>query len=260
LEELLGDSAEGNMKRFLLGMLMMAACLTSACAISEEAQKKVSYHYQMGLSYLGENNVTGALVEFTEAEKINPDDAELLNYLGMAYFRKNKYDIAEQKYLKALKLRPTYSEVRNNLGVNYLEMKRWDDAVQQLKMVTEDIFYQKQDAAINNLGLAYLGKGDYQQALSVFRSAIVAYPRDPGVRLNMGRVYFAFDKLDLAIGEYRKAVELNREYANAYYHLALAYLKTKENKLSVAAFKEVIRIAPDSEIGQLSREYLDMLK
>lgn len=214
----------------------------------------------MGLSHLGENNVTAALVEFTEAEKINPDDPELQNYLGLSYYRKGKFDLAEQSYLKALALKPNYSEVRNNLGVDYLEMKRWDDAIQQLKLVTEDIFYQNQDSAQINLGLAYFGKGDYLKALSVLRLVVSGNPRDPRGRLNLGRVYFALDKTDLAIEEFKKAVELYKDYTNAYYNLGLAYLKIKDNSQATAAFKEVLRISPDSEMGQLSREYLDLLK
>lgn len=245
--------------KHLLFMAVLAVLL-SGCAMGAEARKKASYHYQMGLSYLGENNFTSALVEFSEAEKLDSDNPELLNYLGMVYFRKGKFEIAEKKYLKAIKLRPGYSEARNNLAVNYLEMRRWDDAIQQLKLVAEDIFYPNQDTAAVNLGLAYLGKGDYQQALTVYRSALTTYPRDARVRLNLGRVYFALDKLDWAITEYKKALELNENYANAHYQLGLAYLKVKDNKAAMAAFKEVVRIAPDSEIGQFSREYLDMLK
>ncbi|KAF0221522.1 MAG: TPR repeat-containing [Geobacteraceae bacterium] len=241
-------------------MIISISSLCSACALSEAAKKQASYHYQMGLSHLGENNATAALVEFTEAEKINPDDPELQNYLGLAYYRKSKYDLAEQNYLKALALKPNYSEARNNLGVNYLEMKRWDDAIHQLKLVTEDIFYQNQDTAQINLGLAYFGKGDYPKALSVLRLLVASYPRDPRGRLNLGRVYLAVDKTDLAIEEFRKAVELYKDYANAYYNLGLAYLKIKDNGQASAAFKEVLRIAPDSEMGQLSREYLDLLK
>lgn len=248
------------MKRFLLLIVIGSSILNAACALSEAEKKQASYHYQMGLSHLGEGNATAALVEFTKAEEINPDDPELENYLGMAYFRKSKFDLAEQRYLRALALKPNYSEARNNLGVNYLEMKRWDDAIHQITLVTEDIFYQNQDSAQINLGLAYLGKGDYPKALSVLRSVVSTYPRDPRGRLNLGRVYFAIDKVDLAIEEFRKAVELNKEYANAYYNLGLAYLKAKDNRGAAAAFREVLRIAPDSEIGQLSREYLDLLK
>jgi tetratricopeptide (TPR) repeat protein len=68
------------------------------------------------------------------------------------------------------------------------------------------------------------------------------------------------DKVDLAIDEYKKALESNRDYANAYYNLGLAYLKKNESRAALTAFQEVLRLAPDSEIGQLSKEYLDTLK
>jgi Tfp pilus assembly protein PilF len=248
------------MKYFLLMIIVLTVSVVSACGLSESARKNAAFHFQMGQSHLGENNITAALVEFTEAEKINPKDPELLNYLGFVYYLKNRYDIAEQKYLKALELKPKYPEVRNKLGVNYMEMKRWDDAIQQFKIATEDIFYQNQGAAVVNLGLAYLGKGEYEQALIILRSAVSSNPRDPGARLSLGRVYFALEKTELAIAEFKRAVELNGSYANAYYYLAMCHLKNKDNKAAVAAFKEVLRIAPDSEIGQLSKEYLEMFK
>lgn len=248
-----------NARHTLLWAIIPLALLNAGCA-SSGARKQASYHYQMGLSYLGENNVTGALVELTEAEKFNPDDAELQNYLGLAYFRKNKFEIAEKKYLRALELKPNYSEARNNLGVDYMEMKRWDDAAYQLKMVTEDIFYPNQEAATINLGLAYLGKGDYPKSLSILRSAVAGNPRDPRARVDLGRVYAALDKYELAIIEFKRAVELDKDYANAQYNLGLAYQKVKDNQAAIAAFRQVVRIAPDSEIGQLSREYIDLLK
>jgi Tfp pilus assembly protein PilF len=249
-----------NVRHILFGALLLLFVFNTGCAINESAKKQASYHYQMGLSYLGENNVTGALVELTAAERLNPDDPELLNYLGLAYFRKNKFDLAERKYLRAIELKPTYSEARNNLGVNYMELKRWDDAVYQLKMVTEDIFYPNQEAATINLGLAYFGKGDYPKALSVLRSVVAGNPRDPRARVNLGRVYAALDKYELAIIEFSRAVEIDRDYANAHYNLGLAYQKMKDNQAAIAAFRQVVRIAPDSEIGQLSREYIDLLK
>jgi Tfp pilus assembly protein PilF len=246
-----------RLPRFLVLVVvggMLAGCMGAA------SQKQASYHYQMGLSYLGENNVTSALVEFTKAEKIDADNHELMNYLGVVYFRKNKLDISESKYLRAIALKPDYSDARNNLGVTYLEMKRWDDAIYQLKLVTEDIFYQNQAAAGINLALAYYGKGDFNQALAILRSLLVNYPADPVVRFTMGKVYYAMDKMDLAVGEYRKAIDMYGDYAQAHYHLALATVKLGDNRGAAKSFREVVRIAPDSEIGQLSREYLELLK
>lgn len=248
------------MKLFKLIGILILSSLCLSCAVGSATAKKASYHYQMGLSNFTEGNYTSALVEFTEAEKLTPDDPELLYYLGRTYFEKKKYDLAEQRYLKSLALKPNNSSVRNDLGVDYLEMKRWDDAIIQFKIVSEDIFFQNQEAASVNLGIAYFNKGDYPRALSVLRSVVGNNPREPRARLNLGKVYFAMDKIDLAIGEYNRAIELNGNYANAHYNLGLAYLKQKENRAAATAFREVLRIAPESELGQLAREYLDVLK
>lgn len=241
-------------------MSTLALLLLAGCALGTASKKQASYHLQMGLSYLGENNITSALVEFTAAEKIDADNHELQNYLGIVYFKKNKLDIAEKKYLKAIDLKPDYSDARNNLGVVYLEMKKWDAAIYQLKLVTEDIFYQNQSAAGINLALAYYGKGDFKQSLAILRPLIATYPLDPMARYNSGRVYYAEERVDLAIAEYRKAIELYPDYAQAHFSLGQASMKLGDKKTATKAFREVVRIAPDSEIAILAREYLDLLK
>jgi type IV pilus assembly protein PilF len=247
------------MKHLLL-VPLVAVVLISACSLSESERKQASYHYQMGLSFLGENNIPNALIELTEAEKLTPDDPILLNSLGLAYYKRNKYDLAEQRYLKAISIKPDYSEARNNLALNYLAMKRWGDAARQFKMVTDDIFYPEQETATINLARAYYYDGDFDKALAILHSVVANNPRNPIARLDLGRVYFGEGKTDLAIEEYKKSLTLQKDYANAYYNLGLAYLKSKDNAAAVKAFKEVVRIAPDAEIGQLSREHLELLK
>ncbi|AJE04902.1 tetratricopeptide repeat protein [Geobacter pickeringii] len=248
------------MKRHLLLPSLLLFLLLPACALNGAAKKQASYHYQMGLSYLGENDATRALAEFTEAERMSPDDPVVLNSLGLAYYYKKRFDLAEQKYLKAIELKPDYSEARNNLGVNYLEMQRWDAAVTQFTVVLADLLFVEQDNTRINLGLAYLGKEDYQQAYNTLRQAVSANPRNINARIGLGRVYFGMGKTELAVEELRKAVELNRNSQNAHYYLALACLKAKDYVAAAEAFREAIRIAPDSEKGRLSREYLDSMK
>lgn len=248
------------MKNLLLTLVVLVSLLGPGCAAMEASRKKASYHYQMGLSFLAEGNYTRALIDLTEAEKITPDDPQLLNYLGQVYYLKKRYDLAESKFLRAISLRPKFSEARNNLGVNYMEMQRWDDAIKQLTIVVDDLFYQNHDDACMNLALAYFGKADYARALSILRPVISRNPRNPVARMNMGRIYMADEKVTLAIEEFRKAIELNKDYARARYNLALAYLKIQDVSAAKKEFQEVIRIDTDGELGQLSREYLDMFK
>ena len=244
----------------LIPFIALAACLlATGCASISPAGKPAAYHMQMGLSHLGEGNYSAALQELLEAEKLDPDNPELLYSLAQAYMGKRRPDLAERKLLKLLTIKPNYSAARNDLGVAYLDLKRWDGAIQQFKIVKDDLLYEQHDHAAINLGLAYLGKGEYQTALETLNAVRSRDPRNPIVRVVIGRVLFAQDKTPQAIAEYRRALEIFPEYAAAHYYLGLALMKSDLVAARVA-FRETARIVPDSEIGRSSLEYLELLK
>lgn len=243
--------------------LIILLCM-AGCASGRDQQfgksDPAAYHYQMGLSYLGERNYTSALIELTEAEKFDPDNPDLLYNLGMAYIGKRRPDLAVQRLQKAIMLKPNNSAARNDLGVAYLELKQWDSAIQQFKIVKDDIFYESSENAAINLGLAYLGKGDYPVALEELRAVAAVNPRNPVVRLSLGRVWFAMEKTEQAITEYKRALAIYNEYGAAHYYIGLAYLKLNNVAAARTSFKEALRIMPDTEMGRSSLEYLDLLK
>jgi len=178
----------------------------------------------------------------------------------MAYIGKRRPDLAEQRLQKAIMLKPNNSAARNDLGVAYLELKRWDSAIQQFKIVKDDIFYENSENATINLGLAYLGKGDYPKALEELRAVAAVNPRNPVVHLSLGRVWFAMEKTEQALAEYKKALAIYNEYGAAHYHIGLAYLKLNNVTAARASFKEAVRIMPDTDMGRSALEYLDLLK
>jgi tetratricopeptide (TPR) repeat protein len=219
-----------------------------------------AYHYQMGLSYLGENNYTSALIELTEAEKLDSDNPEVLYNLGRAFVGKKRPDLAEAKFLRAIVLKPGFSIARNDLGVAYLDLKRWDSAIQQFKIVKDDLFYDNNTNAAINLGLAYLGKGDHPKALEELQAVAALNPRNPVVRLSLGRVWFAMDRSEQAIVEYTKALEIYRDYGAASYYLGQAQLKMNNIAAARVAFKDAVRLIPNSEMGRAALGYLDLTK
>ena len=251
------------MKRVLLILLLLAV---GGCASGREKQPQfgksdpAAYHYQMGISYLGEGNFTSALFELDAAEKLDPDNPELLYNLGRAYIAKKRPDLAVLKFQKALQIKENYTTVRNDLGVAYMELKRWDDAIQQFKIVKDDLFYDNNENAAINLGLAYLGKGDYPKAQEELRAVAAVNPRNPLVRVSLGRVLFAMDKTELAIVEYKRALDSYNDFGAAYYYLGLAYLKLNNKAAARTSFKEAVRIMPDTDLGHSALEYLDLLK
>lgn len=243
----------------LLMLLTVSGCM-SGRATGNPKPNPAAYHYQMGLSYLGERNYSSALFELTEAEKLDSENPEVLYNLGLAFIGKKRPDLAESRLLKAISLKSNYSVARNDLGVAYLDLKRWDSAIQQFKIVKDDLFYDNNENACINLGLAYLGKGDYQKALDELQLVAAMNPRNPVIRLSMGRVWFAMDKTEQAIAEYSKALNIYPDYGAAHHYMGQAHLKINNIDAARASFKEAVRLIPESELGRAALGYLELLK
>lgn len=253
------------MKKVFYSMGALLLLLTFSGCVSGRGQSMskpnpASYHYQMGLSHLGERNYSSALFELTEAERLDPENPDVLYNLGLAFIGKKRPDLAEAKLLKAIRLRPGFSVARNDLGVAYLDLKRWNSAIQQFKIVKDDLFYENNENASINLGLAYLGNGDYPNALEVLKAVAAMNPHNPVVRLSLGRVWFAMDKSERAIVEYTKALEIYGDYGAARYYLGQAQLKLNRIDAARNSFKEAVRLIPDSELGRAALGYLDLIK
>lgn len=240
-------------------LLALSGCV-SGRGQNNSKPNPASYHYQMGLSYLGERNYSSALFDLSEAEKLDPENPDILYNLGLAFIGKKRPDLAEAKLLKAILLRPNFSVARNDLGVAYLDLKRWDSAIQQFKIVKDDLFYDNSENASINLGLAYLGKGDYSKALDELQIVAAMNPRNPVARLSLGRVWFAMDKNEQAITEFNRALEIYRDYGAAHHYLGQAQLKLNRIDAARASFREAVRLIPESELGRAAMGYLELIK
>jgi tetratricopeptide (TPR) repeat protein len=246
----------------IAALLLVAAVSGCVSGRSQNTPKPnpASYHYQMGLSYLGERNFSAALFDLTEADKLDPENPDVLYNLGLAFMGKKRPDLAEAKFLKSIELKDGFSAARNDLGVAYLEMKRWDSAIKQFKIVKDDLFYGNNENASINLGLAYLGKGEYAKALEELQAVAALNPRNPTVRLSLGRVWFAMDKNDQAIVEYKKALDIYGDYGAVHYYMGQAELKRNRIDAAQASFNETVRLIPDSELGRSALNYLELIK
>ena len=74
--------------------------------------------------------------------------------------------------------------------------------------------------ALLNLGLVYQGEKHYDLAISNFRKAVELQPNSAEAHNNLGFALLQNGNLKQAIQELRHSIELKPEYAGAHYNLA----------------------------------------
>jgi len=205
------------MKRGCSCFLVLIFLLT-ACAANVETQKRlVEDKRNVAGAYIGQKNYTAALRELLEAEKIYSDDPYLQHDLGFVYMQKERSDLAIEHFKKALALKPDYSAARNNLGVAYLKSGQWDQAIACFKELSENLLYTTPQNPLVNLGRAYYQKREFTQSENYYNRALKLY--DEGLRKDA-------------------------TYVMALHGLSLTCLATDRSQKAVLLLERAVRLAP----------------
>lgn len=193
------------------------------------------------------------------------ESAELVaeNYVSDAidYYQAAKYRQAISGWKKALEMIPEDAEVHNFVGLAYHRIGKLDSAIIYFEKAVEidPDYYQ----AWNNMGYMYFLQANYQKALEFFDQALKANPNYEQARLNRvktsqiidGKIKIqAFelversseiDSLELQIANYRKALQIDSNYADAWNNLGVAYYYSGNLDSAVIALKKALDKSPD---------------
>lgn len=252
-----------RIRRFTRGFLLLVPVLlflTSCAPALEKRKEGADVHYKMGEVFFNQKNYTAALAELSKAVELYQDDPLSQHLLGLTYLAKRMYNEAAEHIEKAVLLNPRLNEAHVNLGVAYLELQKWDMAIPHFNAVLGDILYRTPEDARYNLGSAYYGKGDYERAADSFKKAVEINPQYAMAYHNLGQSYDKMNRLDEAVEAYGKAISIEPFYVNAYYNLGLVLIRKKDKAEALKAFEKVVSLAPESDKAKSAREYIEFLK
>ena len=85
------------------------------------------------------------------------------------------------------------------------------------------------------MGTSYAKSGRYNEALDYFNKALELNPNFAGAYFNKGLAYGHKRKFDQAINNFTRAIEINPNYADALDSRGLLYLITSRNKSQACA-------------------------
>lgn len=189
----------------------LVLCLGSCAGVTRDDTKKANYHYQMGISYLNDNNIQPAFVELQKALELNPYDKDVHEAIGIIYLTNlEDYPKAIKHFQAALKIDKNFSEAANNLGNAYSSLGKFDEAIESYKSAISNPQYKNAAMALYNLGM----------------------------------VYYRLSKFDAAMDSYKDALKRFSNFYMPYYGLALCYNAKGQYGDAATAMARAIEVDP----------------
>ena len=212
-----------------------------------------------------------AKADYTEAIKLNPQDAENYVSRGACHFALEAYGAAIEDCEKAIDLDPDDANAYHLRGNCHVKLEEYEAAIeyynQAIKLNPED------DFAYNNRGFCHFQLQQYQKALADNTKAIDLYrnsffsvnPRKVEERAkandlerarryeNRGDSYRALERYEEAIDDYTEATKLDPQSAYAYSRRGNCHYALEESAKASEDYTEVINLNPESAFAYSRR-------
>ncbi|WGK70322.1 tetratricopeptide repeat protein [Candidatus Haliotispira prima] len=196
-----------------------------------------------GLVYGAKGHIDLAIADFNQAIRLNLDNAKIYNNRGISYGLKGDVDLAIVDFNQAIKLKKDYAEAYYNRGAMYGEKGSFDLAIVDYnEAIRLDPDYA---SAYNNRGNVHNAKGAIDLAIADYNEAIRLNSDHAGAYNNRGAMYGVKGDVDLAIADFNEAIRLNPEDAKAYTNRGAVHRRKGDIDLAIADYNEAIRLNPD---------------
>jgi len=109
-------------------------------------------------------------------------------------------------------------------------------------------------------GLQHLERKEYQSAENLLRPWVERAPDDAKLRYLYSRSLFCLGEFEQAALQLEKTIELNPDFASAYFVLGSMYVKSGQREKSIRAFERFLLLRPDDERSVAIRRRIEILK
>ena len=166
----------------------------------------------MGVAYLQQSDLDGAIREFQSGLEVEPANAQLHYDLGLAYKLKDKIPEAIAALEQAQKEDPALTDPPYTLGVLYMQVGRFADAANELEKAIA--LRSDYGEAWYTLGSVYNQMDAPEKAAVALRHAIELLPDQPGPHITLASVLSKQHDTAGAIAERKKGADLSRVAVN----------------------------------------------
>jgi tetratricopeptide (TPR) repeat protein len=190
-------------------------------------------HVRQAMTLLEEDETVRGMRLLERASALAPTNAPLLYLIGEYFFGAGKMALARDYLSRAFEAAPVNYSVCLLLGLacgDEGELERARELLNEAARRDETSF-----AAHYGLGRLLAAERRWKDALAEFKLALAAHP-SPETHYVIGCVYYQLGRDRMSLKHLRKAVELDGEYAAAFYMLGLVFARRGESLQAADAF------------------------
>jgi choline-sulfatase len=207
---------------------------TADRALADPKTKLAVYELTMAALEMAEKGeLTHALKNLQEAERLDPDVAQIELLIGTVLGRMGRYDRAASALERAASLNPQDTAVRFKLALAWLRTGRAERAAEALREVVRS---QPDDfRAWHNLAAIAYSRGDLDEADALERKALALSPEYAEAWNTVGAIALVRRRTDVALDALTRATRFGPQNAQAFRNLALAFGAAGEEERARAA-------------------------
>ncbi|HEX8597949.1 MAG TPA: tetratricopeptide repeat protein [Chloroflexia bacterium] len=168
-------------------------------------------------------------------------------------------DEAIRLFSEAIRLDPAMKDAYYDRADAYWEQAEYDLAVADYRMLLG--LDPAEAAALHyNIGLIYLQRAeeqerldDYDRAIEEFDQAIEIDPDYADAYFERGNAYLDKGEYDPALADYNRVLQIDTEYANAYYNRGWVFGLRKDWESAIAEYSKYLALEPNDIDAYLER-------
>ena len=204
-------------------------------------------HAFLGNVYAQRNDWDQAVQELSRAIELAPEASANLSDLGNVYYQKGDFAEATRLYSQAIKSNPGNSRYHASRGAALMKQGLRAEAEAEYQQAFK--LAGRSDTELNNLGNAFYDKDDFANAEKAHRAAIAIDDGAVVYHDALAKALRKLEKLDAAIKECEKAIELESTNelppnAGRRNDLGDLYYDKRDFTKAVEAFGKAIAIEP----------------
>jgi len=208
------DAGQNGLKDYLKGGSSPVTYITKDMV---EAEKRNS----SGFAKVKTGDNTGAIADYTEAIRLNPQNALSFVLRGNVYWILQDWQRALADYTQAITLVPNDPVYFNNRGNVYRKLQDWQHAIADY---SEAINLNPKEADyFNNRGDAHYGMQDWQHAIADYTEAAKLEPQKAQFFFNRGCVYCNLKDWQRAVADFSETLRFDSSSPIVFGNRGTAY-------------------------------------